>query len=127
MADSSSSACYASDMRSKPKTLQSRRHALWIHGPLGPLVALLHYRYLIPSLMVFSSALAVVYSKHYARVLNAQSQSLQQKHSLLQAEWRQCLVEYTSWMAKDHIERLAKQQGMQFPEKIEILVSKSSD
>jgi len=100
-----------------------RRRALWIHGPLGPLVTLLHFRYLIPILLVFGSALGVVYAKHYTRVLNAQSQSLRQQQSLLQTEWRQLLVEHTSWMAKDHIERLAKTQlGMQYPEKTEMII-----
>lgn len=100
----------------------SRRWFLWSSGPLGPLIYLLSYRYLMPSLLVFSSALGVVYTKHYTRVLNAQSQSLHQQTSLLQTEWRQLLVEHTSWMAKDHLERLAKEQGMKFPEKTEVLI-----
>jgi cell division protein FtsL len=105
----------------------SRHRDIGLKGPFNHMVAALNWPLLIVVASIWVSALAVIYSKHYARVWHAKSEQLQQRRQALHSEWSQLLVDVGSWANKSHLEQLAKQQNLIFPERTEILVVSSVD
>jgi cell division protein FtsL len=105
----------------------SRRRNPWLQGPFNYVVATLNWPLLILVACIWISALAVIYSKHYARVWHAKSEQIQQRQQALHSEWSQLLVDIGSWTNKSHLEQLAKQQQLVFPERTEMLVVSTSE
>jgi cell division protein FtsL len=105
----------------------ARRRYIGIQGPFNYFIAALNWPLLVLIAAIWGSALAIIYSKHYARVLHAKSERLQQQQQALHSEWSQLLVDVGRWTNKAHLEHLAKQQQMIFPERTEILLIPSSD
>ena len=105
----------------------SRRRNAWLQGPFNHVVSTLNWPLLLLVALIWMSALAVVYSKHYARVWHAKSEQLYQRQQTLHSEWLQLLVDVGSWTNKSHLEHLAKQQHFVFPERTEILVVAKGD
>ncbi len=99
----------------------SRRNA-GLQGPFNHVMAALNWPVLLLVACIWLSALAIIYSKHYARVWHAKSEQIQQQQQALNSEWLQLLVDMGSWKNKSHLEHLAKQQGLVFPERTEILI-----
>ncbi len=65
---------------------------------------------------VIISSLAVSYQKHWARDLSHLHQQSMQESNDLQVEWRQLLVEQSTWGATSRVQGLAIQQfGMTMP------------
>ena len=100
----------------------SRRRNPGLQGPFNHIVATLNWPLLMLSGLIWMSALSVIYSKHNARVWHAKSEQIQQRQQALHGEWSQLLVDIGSWTNKSHLEQLAKQQQLVFPERTEILV-----
>lgn len=105
----------------------SRRRNTWLQGPFNHVIATLNWPLLILIACIWVSALAIIYNKHYARVGHAKSEQIQQRQQALHSEWLQLLVDIGSWTNKSHLEQLAKQQGLIFPERTEILVLSSTE
>jgi cell division protein FtsL len=75
------------------------------------------------SLMVFLSAIGVVYNKHQSRQLFAQLQRLQHEVESLQVEWGQLLLEQGTWSSDARVERIARERlHMKLPEPNEVVV-----
>jgi cell division protein FtsL len=62
------------------------------------------------SLLVFGSALSVVYSKHLNRKLFIELGQLEQTHDELQVEWSRLQIEHSTWASHDRIRQLARTQ-----------------
>ena len=62
------------------------------------------------SLLVFGSALSVVYSKHLNRKLFIELGQLEQVHDELQVEWGRLQLEHSTWASHDRIRQLAHTQ-----------------
>lgn len=60
------------------------------------------------SLLVFGSALSVVYSKHLNRKLFVNLEQLGQVHDELQVEWGRLQLEHSTWASHDRIRQLAR-------------------
>ncbi len=60
------------------------------------------------SLLVFGSALAVVYSKHLNRKLFVELGQLEQAYDELQVEWGRLQLEHSTWASHDRIRQLAR-------------------
>jgi cell division protein FtsL len=60
------------------------------------------------SLLVFGSALSVVYSKHLNRKLFVNLGQLEQVHDDLQVEWGRLQLEHSTWASHDRIRQLAR-------------------
>ncbi|MGC1952471.1 MAG: cell division protein FtsL [Gammaproteobacteria bacterium] len=60
------------------------------------------------SLLVFGSALSVVYSKHLNRKLFVELGQLEQAHDELQVEWGRLQLEHSTWASHDRIRQLAR-------------------
>lgn len=60
------------------------------------------------SLLVFGSALSVVYSKHLNRKLFVELGQLEQAHDELQVEWGRLQIEHSTWASHDRIRQLAR-------------------
>lgn len=77
------------------------------------------------ALVVLVSALGVVYAKHRARMLFAETQRLEQDKEALQTEWGQLLLEQNLWGEHSRIERVARNRlGMELPERKSIVYLK---
>lgn len=75
------------------------------------------------AILVFTSALAVVYCKHQSRYLHTQLQNLQQTIEALQVEWGQLLIEQGTWSQDARIEKIAKERmQMSLPEPETVVV-----
>ena len=105
----------------------TRRRHTWLHGPFNYVISTLNWPLLMLLGLIWLSALAVIYSKHYARVWHAKSEQIQQRQQALHSEWLQLLVDVGSWTNKSHLEHMAKQQNFIFPERTEVLVISSTD
>lgn len=74
-------------------------------------------------LLLFLSAMSVVYHKHLSRQLFTKLQNLQQEIDFLQVEWSQLLLEQGTWGADARVERLAREHlQMVLPEPNEVVV-----
>ncbi|MBS0288128.1 MAG: cell division protein FtsL [Proteobacteria bacterium] len=83
------------------------------------------WQLILLSLLVFSSALAVVYYKHQSRLLFTQLQTLNEEIEALQVEWGQLLLEQGTWSSDARVERLAREQlQMAVPEPNTVVVIK---
>lgn len=72
---------------------------------------------------VVFSAVGVIYSKHTARQLFSELQSLQQRRDELHAEWTQLLLEQGTWTTNARVERVARERlNMWMPPAAEIKV-----
>lgn len=60
------------------------------------------------SLLVFGSALSVVYSKHLNRKFFMELGQLEQVHDELQVEWGRLQLEHSTWASHDRIRQLAR-------------------
>lgn len=67
----------------------------------GPMVTMLL------SLLLFGSALSVVYSTHLNRKLFVELGQLEQIHDELQVEWGRLQLEHSTWASHDRIRQLA--------------------
>lgn len=75
------------------------------------------------TLIVFSSAIGVIYNKHLSRQLFTQLQSLQQEVDSLQVEWSQLLIEQGTWASDARVEKVAREHlQMVLPEPNEVVV-----
>lgn len=63
---------------------------------------------MLMSLLVFGSALSVVYSKHLNRKLFVELGQLEAIHDELQAEWGRLQLEHSTWTSHDRIRQLAR-------------------
>ena len=59
---------------------------------------------------IVSSAIGVIYSKHTARQLLSELQTLQQHRDELHAEWTQLLLEQGTWATNARVERFARER-----------------
>lgn len=76
-------------------------------------------------MLVAWSALAVVYTKHSARLLFAETQRLEQENEVLQTEWGLLRLEQNTWGEQSRIERIARNRlGMELPERKSIVYLK---
>ncbi|HRE31167.1 MAG TPA: cell division protein FtsL [Candidatus Berkiella sp.] len=77
------------------------------------------------SMLVFSSAMGVIYCKHQSRQLFTKLQNLQQDIESLQVEWSQLLLEQGTWAADARVEHVARERlQMHLPEPREVVVIK---
>jgi cell division protein FtsL len=60
------------------------------------------------SLLVFASALSVVYAKHLNRKLFVELGQLEQTHDELQVEWGRLQLEHSTWASHDRIRHVAR-------------------
>lgn len=75
--------------------------------------------------LVVSSAVGVVYAKHNARVLFADTQRLEQENEALQTEWGLLRLEQNTWGEHSRIERIARNRlGMELPARKSIVYLK---
>lgn len=76
-------------------------------------------------MLVVGSAFGVVYTKHRARVLFADTQRLEQENEALQTEWGLLRLEQNTWGEQSRIERIAHiRLGMELPERKSIVYLK---
>ncbi len=81
------------------------------------------WRIALLSVLVFMSAIAVVYHKHKSRLLFTQLQTLNQEIESLQVEWGQLLLEQGTWSSDARVERIAREQlQMALPEPNTVVV-----
>ncbi len=65
---------------------------------------------------IITSALGVVYSKHYSRTLFVDLQQLRDERDALQVEWGRLRLEESTWAAHGRIEGIASEElDMQLP------------
>lgn len=75
--------------------------------------------------LVLGSAVGVVYAKHKARVLFAETQRLEQEVDALQTEWGLLHLEQNTWGEHSRIERIARNRlGMKLPDRKSIVYLK---
>ncbi len=95
-----------------------------IDGPFTTIVV--NKRTIVLAVLLFfvlTQALAVVYAKHYKRVLHARLQMLQQDANKLQIEWSKLLLEQSTWQAEARVDKVAREQlGMVAPDKVGVIV-----
>ena len=73
--------------------------------------------------LIWLSALAVVFLKFENRRLFSELQSLQTQMDVLHREWTQLLLEQSTWVQNQRVERLAKEKlNMRMPKPDEIQV-----
>lgn len=65
---------------------------------------------LILFVLVFVSAISVVYTTHYQRKLFIQWQQLQQQKDDMNIEWRKLLLEENAWSTTARVQRKAATQ-----------------
>ncbi len=74
-------------------------------------------------LLVLSSALGVVYSKHIGRNFHTQLQELRNDRDRLHIEWTQLLLERGALGSDMRVEKIAREDlGMRFPTQKEIVM-----
>lgn len=79
----------------------------------------------ILSLLVLSSAMGVVYTKHLHRGLHIQLQQLQKERDKYHVEWTQLLLEQGTLGSDQRVEKVAREQlGMIIPPPNQIVVIK---
>ncbi len=75
------------------------------------------------ALAVFASAIALVYSRHRARVLFGRLQALEQERDRLEVEWGRLQLEESAWANQGRIERLAREKlGMRMPDPQSVVI-----
>lgn len=65
---------------------------------------------LILLIVTFSSAVSVVYVKHYNRKLFVELQQLEKHRDDMEVEWGQLQLEQNTWATHARIERIAKEK-----------------
>lgn len=74
-------------------------------------------------MLVFSSAISVIYAKHKTRQYFAELQNLQREAEDLHVEWSQLLVEQGTWASDARVEKVARQHlNMVLPLPQEVMV-----
>ncbi len=74
-------------------------------------------------LAIFLSALGIVTSRHEARRLFVELQTLEKTHDELNAEWGRLQLEQRTWAMSDRIETIARNElGMKMPEQNSIIL-----
>jgi cell division protein FtsL len=74
-------------------------------------------------LIVFGSALAVVFAKHQSRQLFAQLQNLQRQADDLHVEWTQLLLEQGAWATNARVEKVGRERlNMRSPAPQDVVV-----
>lgn len=78
---------------------------------------------LILALMVLLSALGIIYVTHTTRVLHAAYQHQLVEQNQIQLEHSQLLLERSTWMVQERIQKLAEQKlGMVMPDNQSVVV-----
>lgn len=75
-------------------------------------------------IVLFLSAMAVVYEKHQSRQLFMQLQTLQREVESLQEEWSQLLLEQGTWASDARVEQLARthlRMGLPEPDQVVVI------
>ncbi len=75
---------------------------------------------LILLIVTFSSAISVVYVKHYNRKLFVELQQLEKQRDDMEVEWGQLQLEQNTWATHARIERIAR-------EKLQMITPDTSD
>ena len=60
--------------------------------------------------MVFASAVKVVYARHETRKLFVEIQELEKEKNLLDEEWGRLQLEQSTWATNDRVENLARSE-----------------
>ncbi len=69
------------------------------------------------AILVFISAVSIVYSTHVSRMLINELQELQKSRDDFQIKWGRLLLEQSAWAAPNRIEQVVSQDlGMKVPE-----------
>jgi cell division protein FtsL len=77
---------------------------------------------LILTIMVFISAVEVVYARHQTRKLFVEIQDLEKERNVLDEEWGRLQLEQSTWATDDRVESLARDVlKMKTPEMKEII------
>lgn len=83
-------------------------------SPFGSINELIKNKYIITCgvllMLIFVSALAVIYNQNYNRVLFNQLARMQQKRDALYVEWGQLLLEESTWSTQSRIQQIATQK-----------------
>lgn len=81
----------------------------------------LHLAIIVMALAVLGSAFFVSYSSHLTRKSFVELSELQQQRDDMQVEWRQLLLEHSTWAAYGRVEQVARgelQMQVLAPERI---------
>jgi len=82
-------------------------------------------RLMLLGLVVFGSALGVVYAQHQARTLFVTWEGLQQERDALNVEWGRLQLEQSTWATHGRIETLAREKlGMRTPSPTAVVIVK---
>jgi cell division protein FtsL len=69
-------------------------------------------------MLVITSALAIVFTKHNTRTSHATLQKLGNKRDALQIEWSKLVLEQSTWTADSRVEKVARHKlNMEIPDK----------
>ncbi|NIO85636.1 MAG: cell division protein FtsL [Candidatus Aminicenantes bacterium] len=80
---------------------------------------------LLLTIMVFISAVEVVYARHQTRKLFVDIQELGKEKNVLDEEWGRLQLEQSTWATDDRIESMARSElNMKPPEMKEIILIK---
>ncbi len=80
---------------------------------------------LILTIMVFVSAVEVVFARHQTRKLFVEIQDLEKERNMLDEEWGRLQLEQSTWATDDRVESLARDElKMKTPEMKEIILIK---
>lgn len=61
-------------------------------------------------IMVFASAVEVVYARHQTRKFFVEIQALEKEKNLLDEEWGRLQLEQSTWATNDRVESLARNE-----------------
>ena len=76
-------------------------------------------------LATIASGIMLVYSRHQARVLFQQLETLSTQHDEQQIEWGRLQLEQATWSENSRIEQIARDRlGLDFPEQTKVVVIK---
>jgi cell division protein FtsL len=67
-----------------------------------------HVAIVVSALFVFASALGVIWSKHRARSLFVELQSLTNERDRINIEWGQLKLEQSAWATHGRVEKMAR-------------------
>lgn len=80
---------------------------------------------LILTIMVFVSAVEVVFARHQTRKLFVEIQDLEKERNMLDEEWGRLQLEQSTWATDDRVESLARDElKMKTTEMKEIILIK---
>ena len=78
---------------------------------------------LLLTIMVFVSAVEVVYARHQTRKLFVEIQDLEKERNVLNEEWGRLQLEQSTWATDDRVESIARGElQMKPPEMKEIIL-----